>query len=434
MKKLLMICYYYPPLVDVGSLRSIAFSSHISELGWAPTVLTVSNPSKSYCRIGDTVAPEGVRVLRARSLFDAMAPINLLNGIHGRARQMLGLRPSFAFYNRASSLWLPDVFAPWIPGAIHEGMKWQEADFDAIYASCSPFSSAVIGAALKRRFQKPLVLDFRDPMSKRILREPESLPDRLRQKIEHGVLDRCDRLVVLTHEAKKRYLETYPFLEGKVSVIHNGYHESFLPVESPGPRRNSRFTIVYTGTFYQEAVPPEPFFNALETALERKWLPPDQLLFRYIGRPGPWLERLVRERSLQDQVEVMDYLPHIEVKKHVQESDVVLLRNLSPCCLSTKIYEGLALGKTFLGLLYLGESEEMVSKYSPASMICHPLDEQGIASAIKSLYERWEAGGLHDEVSKEYLAEFRWQALTFKLTTLLEEMCGEQTKAKGKNG
>ena len=25
--KILMVCYYYPPLVDVGSKRSIAFSS-----------------------------------------------------------------------------------------------------------------------------------------------------------------------------------------------------------------------------------------------------------------------------------------------------------------------------------------------------------------------------------------------------------------------
>ena len=429
-----MICYYYPPLIDVGSLRSIAFSSHLPALGWTPTVLTVTNPSKSYCRIGNTVAPEGVRVFRARSLFDAMIPINLANGIHGRLRQLFGLRPSFAFYKRALSLWLPDIFVPWIPGAVRKAMKLKETDFDAIYASCSPFSSAAIGAALKRRLKKPLVLDFRDPMSKRILREPESLPDKLRQRIEQWVLERCDRLVVLTHEAKKRYIETYPFLEGKVSVIHNGYHESFLQVDSPSPRKDSRFSIVYTGTFYQEAVPPEPFFNALKTVLDRKWLQPDKLLFRYLGRPGPWFERLVKERHLESQIEVTDYLPHKQVKKYLQESNVVLLRNLSPCCLSTKIYEGLALGKPFLGLLYPGESEEIVSEYSPASVICHPLDEEGIASAIKNLYERWEANELHDEVSKEYLAKFRWQALTLKLSTLLEEMCRERTNAKGKNG
>lgn len=421
-----MICYYYPPLVDVGSLRSIALSSLLPEYGWNPTVLTVSNPSKKYCRIGDTVPPKGVRVYRAHSLFDAMVPINLANGLHGRILQMLGLRPSFAFYNWASNLCIPDIFAPWIPGAVHEAVKLKKSNFDAIYASCSPFSSAIIGVALKRLLLKPLILDFRDPMTKRILHEPESLSDRLRQKIELKVLENCDRLVVLTHEARKRYIETYPFMNGKISVIHNGYHESFMQEDNPIPPKNPRFTIIYTGTFYHEAVPPEPFFNALKTVFDRNWIQPDKLLFRFIGQPAPWLERLVRERNLEVQVEVEGYLPHIQVKKYLQESNVVLLRNLNPCCLSTKIYEGLALGKTFLGLLYPGESAEMVNQYSPSSIICHPLDEKGITLAIKSLYERWEADELRDEASKEYLAKFRWQTLTLKLATLLDETCRER--------
>ena len=46
-KNILMICYYFPPLTDVGSKRSIAYAKYFKKYGWNPVVLSVKNPDRS---------------------------------------------------------------------------------------------------------------------------------------------------------------------------------------------------------------------------------------------------------------------------------------------------------------------------------------------------------------------------------------------------
>ena len=57
---ILMVCYYYPPVTDVGSKRSVAFSKYFKKNGWSPSVLSVKNPDRYYCSVGHDVPPDGV--------------------------------------------------------------------------------------------------------------------------------------------------------------------------------------------------------------------------------------------------------------------------------------------------------------------------------------------------------------------------------------
>ena len=41
MKRVLMLCYYYPPLASAGTQRSVGFTRWLREYGWVPVVLTV---------------------------------------------------------------------------------------------------------------------------------------------------------------------------------------------------------------------------------------------------------------------------------------------------------------------------------------------------------------------------------------------------------
>jgi hypothetical protein len=59
-KNILMLCYYFPPLADVGAKRSVAFSKYLKKHGWNPHVLSVKNPDKYTCSIGNEKPPAGV--------------------------------------------------------------------------------------------------------------------------------------------------------------------------------------------------------------------------------------------------------------------------------------------------------------------------------------------------------------------------------------
>jgi hypothetical protein len=57
-KNILMLCYYYPPLTDVGSKRSVAFSKYFKKHGWNPCVLSVTNPDRAYCWVYPDLAKD----------------------------------------------------------------------------------------------------------------------------------------------------------------------------------------------------------------------------------------------------------------------------------------------------------------------------------------------------------------------------------------
>ena len=158
---ILMICYYYPPLVDVGCKRSAAFSKYFQKYGWKPVVLSVKNPDKMYCSIGNDEPPQGVHTEYSYSGVNMYNFLGKLNGLLSRILKAFGieLRRNY-FYD---IFCIPDVFWGWIPLTIIKGLSLiKRHNIDVIYVSCSPFSAAFIGICLKAITRNQLILDFRD--------------------------------------------------------------------------------------------------------------------------------------------------------------------------------------------------------------------------------------------------------------------------------
>ena len=72
-----MLCYYYPPLVDVGCKRSVAFSKYFKKHGWIPHVLSVKNPDRTFCSVGDDATPAGVHTEYSYSIINKIFKDNL---------------------------------------------------------------------------------------------------------------------------------------------------------------------------------------------------------------------------------------------------------------------------------------------------------------------------------------------------------------------
>ena len=161
-KKILMLCYYFPPLQDVGCKRSVAFSRYLMSHGWRPYVLSVKNPDIHYCQAGAEAPPDNVPTFYARSLFNVYWFFGKINGLINRIFSVFGIQLKRNYLY--SIFCIPDIFLGWIPGAACRGIRLiKKYDIDCIYVSCSPFSSAIAGLILKKVTGKPLVVDFRDP-------------------------------------------------------------------------------------------------------------------------------------------------------------------------------------------------------------------------------------------------------------------------------
>jgi hypothetical protein len=159
-----MVCYYYPPLTDVGCERSVAFSKYLKKHGWNPNVLSVKNPDRAYCSLGHDEPPPGIPVERAYSVANLYGFLGKMNGLLSRIFKVFGVEIKRNYFYDVFCI--PDFFWGWVPLSLIKGWSLiKRFRVDTIYVSCSPFSSALVGTCLKRLTRKPLVLDFRDPFA-----------------------------------------------------------------------------------------------------------------------------------------------------------------------------------------------------------------------------------------------------------------------------
>lgn len=148
MKKLLIISYFYPPCANSGVQRAVKMAIHLPDYGWMPFVLTVEN---GYCYRFDDRLPETVKdvpVFRAKQIY----PFRHRNSYWAKKWQSIWKR-----------ILILDEHVGWIPFAIRLGQKViKKHGIDALFVTGSPFSSFLIGLALKRKTGLPLYLDYRD--------------------------------------------------------------------------------------------------------------------------------------------------------------------------------------------------------------------------------------------------------------------------------
>jgi len=369
MKNVLMICYYYPPLVDVGCKRSVAFSKYFQKHGITPWVLSVKNPDKFYCSFGNDLVPEGVHVTRSYSLMNLYRILGKLNGVIYRFLSVFGVKlKKNIFYELCC---IPDPFMFWIPLTVIKGLRViQRENIDVVYVSCSPFSSAIVGWWLKKLCKKPLVIDFRDPFGLDISayqkkQKQNNYRKGIDKKIMSAVISKCDKFVVTTKETKQLYLQQYSCAQDKIEVVYNGFDNVFMNTDQV--EKFKKFTMIYAGNFYYE-VEYDYFFKGLGKLKQRGVISQKSFQFIFYGGEKSRVEKEIRKYKIEDLVKIRNRIPYTEIVLEIKKSHLQLLRIMKPM-ISTKLFDGLALNIPFFATIPQGEVAEIISKYSPSSKI-----------------------------------------------------------------
>jgi len=143
-RRVLMMCYFFPPIHSVGAHRSVGFAQHLPDLGWTPTVLSVTKTRIPWERSTAPVPPD-LEIVRAAEL-NLHRVVEVADAAANRVFRLVGARKAPAMLQ--SGFWMPDPQIAWlsVPAAIRLARR-----VDCIYVSCSPFSAAVTGAPLRER-------------------------------------------------------------------------------------------------------------------------------------------------------------------------------------------------------------------------------------------------------------------------------------------
>src|SRR5581483_6353923 len=333
MRRVLMLCYYYPPLGGIGSQRSQKFARYLGDYGWQPTVIAPHQGCYFIDPTLDDGASRGVEVTRTGAIdFGSLFKRVVTKATKPEAAsEAANLRPieGGAIVRRLKRvvhnwLYIPDGQVGWLPYALRAARRVMAAHpFDAIYSSSFPVTAHVIASRLKRATGKPWVADFRDLWTENHYADYSSrLRKRIDQRIEARLLDHADVITTVSDE----WAETLRRLTDgrkRVEVIRNGFDAGELEaVERCAPER---WTITYVGLFYGAKQDPSAFLAALRRLIDGGAIRRNAVRFRIVGEPDDYVRNLVARFGLDDVTEFTGFVAHQEAVAHQVNASLLLL-------------------------------------------------------------------------------------------------------------
>ena len=228
LRKLLVIAYHFPPAGGrgaAGSLRALKFTRYLPSFGWQPTVLTINTDAyPENTTIDDSLSrfvAGDLSINRTRVLQPIEPLLRMQASIRSKLRSGDASDAASAGreehirrppdnppgrYQRVKDgitdlFKIPDEVSGWFFPAVWRGRQIvRRYDVDAILATGRPWTSLVVGAAVKKLTGRPLIVDFRDPWVSNPFRQPPSrFKDMAERRLERWVI-RSAYLVIANTE------------------------------------------------------------------------------------------------------------------------------------------------------------------------------------------------------------------------------------------
>jgi glycosyltransferase involved in cell wall biosynthesis len=440
-RRLLLIAYCFPPVGGAGVQRPVKWVKYLQRRGWETTVLTPENPSVPVLdhSLLDEI-PESTRFVKPRTWEPSYATKQGLGG-SSKAAQTLWTRAKRTvrgWVRQAATLALqPDPQILWYPNALSAARRClQETPHDAILCTAPPYSSFLLGAALRRRFGLPLILDFRDEWDLSSAYLENALRDRysrfVQQRMQNRVLQQADAVIATTQASQRHLADRLTALRHPITTacIYNGYDaEDFsVPrISNPAvpPVAAGKFRVVYTGTLWNLTTI-APLIEAVEQLHQHQ---PDllqRLELVCIGRKTPEQQALLdRLSTTRCSVDSIGYSDHDTVLAWMQSADALcLLLSHVPGAervVPAKLFEYLAARRTILSIVPDGEAANLLQPFHPQSRF-HPTDVNAIAQWLQQRLQSAHSGQLSLDLPG--LCEFSRERQTDRLVQLLNDLTG----------
>ncbi|MFK7923301.1 MAG: glycosyltransferase [Bacteroidia bacterium] len=407
MKKVLVICYYWPPSGGAGVQRVLKTCKYLRDYGWEPIVYTAKDAA--YPILDETLehdVVEGQVVLRG-PIWEPYELYKRFTGQSKKGRVYSGFlsedkKPSFtqrmAVWIRGN-FFIPDARKFWIKPSIKFIGDWlKENHVDAVLSTGPPHSVHLIARGVKQNHNIPWIADFRDPWTNIDFYDQLMLSkraDRQHHKLEKAVVDECDKLITVSWTWADEFRAM-----GKddVRLVTNGFdHADFESISGePGPKFSFNH-IGYLNADRNPALLWQAFGELCQEVPGMK----DDLKLRFIGKTDQVLFQHLEKNGLMDMVERIDYIPHSEVLPTLLSSQVLLLllnntRNVMGV-IPGKIYEYLAAGRPVLAIgPEEGDSARILTE-TGAGIVCNFEDFEKMKREIFKLYRAFKKGSLSVE-------------------------------------
>ncbi len=426
MYKVLVIAYYFPPMGLSGVQRTLKFVKYMKNYNWQPTVLT-TQPTAYYAHDSS--------LLNEMEKYD----INIVRvnwkGISSRMadKGTVKIPPEFIrkTLSRISNIfYIPDNKKGWAKQAYYAAKDLiAKEKFDLIFVTAPPFSAVNTAVKIKKDFNIPLIIDYRDLWyGNQFGFYPTPFHSYLHKKQEYTALKAVDKVIVTNRQMKEKIISYYKFLSfDDLFIIPHGFDpEDFenLKIEK---KVNHKMILTYSGIFY-EFITPKYFFYAFKQLSASR---PDiaaNIELHFIGFLRNENKKLIFKLHLEEFIKEYGYLEHRKALAKIMSSDVLWMmvgngRNANTIS-SSKLYEYFGTRKPILASLPDGALKNATQEYK-ASFITKPDDVQGIKDMLIKIYNLYLNNKL-PQPDEEFIQKHRRDFLTEQLTKQFQFLIQEE--------
>ena len=405
--------YSFPPLLLPESIQASRQVKYLVRSGWRVDVLTVRPEwAKGVERdegLLDSVSP-GVRIERVASA----------ESLHLR-RVLARLAPSL--------LVMPDDRVGWYGFASRRAvMLARDRAYDLVYSRSSPYTSNLVGLAVKRRTALPWVAHFSDPWVDNPYAGYGPVGRRVNGWLEERVMRSADAVVFTCPEARERVEHRYGSrVRGRVVDLPNTFDPDLVGTGTKDPGGRGRLRLVYTGDFYGRRRA-EPLIDAVGRVAEAHGSARglDVVL---AGGVSAEAGGIIRRRGLEDVVRVVGRVSYRESLSLMESADVLLVVDADAddggLFLPSKLAEYLGTGKPILGLTPGAGPSARVLRAAGMPVV-GPSDVGAISAALEDLIDRARCGRLERTEGCGVRDEFDARRVTARLLDVFDDVLGKR--------
>ena len=421
MFKVLIIAYYFPPLGLSGVQRTLKFAKYLPKFKWEPTVITTGDVG--YYAHDNSLLIEaeqaGIRILRT----SAFHPNAVVNSYKKNKMPPELLRKTL---NRISqTFFIPDNKTFWARAAYKKARKILSVEkFDVIFVSMPPFSTALEAVKLKREFNVPLILDYRDLWYGNQFAFYPTFYHKVRHKtLEESVLKETDHVIAVNRKVKEKILQQYPFLKfDDITIIPHGFDPADFNDVKTVLRAEKKMVITYSGSFY-EKITPKYLLKALKLLQKENPELASKVKFHFVGHFRAQNLRLVKRYKLENSVVNFEYVEHKKAIRQIISSDVLWsmlpaknMENVTP----GKLYEYFGSKKPVFVNFPEGAAKQEAIKYE-ASFVTSPDDVDEIKNTLTNIINLFSNNEL-PAPSDEFVNQFNRVNLTELLSKEFQKL------------
>lgn len=400
----LLIAYDFPPLNSGGSLRPYRFAVFLKKhYSLNPIVITVDHEKYNNTYVDKSPKENfsvDLRVIRTK--------INK----HSKISRLID----------SGYFFLPDsILFRWRSYLKKEILKVIVNDKPKfLLLTVPPFSLLGFIHNLAKKYNIPVVYDFRDPLSFWVSSPfPSKLHYLYHKATERKCIKNSYRTIVVTPEMKNIYSKMFPTLGANIFVVYNSfdsYEKSTIP-DLPNSTEK-KFSIGYLGSFYYvqksagltkrrwwkkrayqylQYIPfqqdweyrtPYYFFSAVSMLLKKNPEYKDRVELLFAGAKPEWFENMIEQFDLRGNVFHYGFISKKEVKSFQNQCNAFLITSAKiekgrDYCIAGKTYEYFAQGKPIVAFVTEGDQKWIVQN-SGLGIICDPDQIEDSALKLKN--------------------------------------------------